>query len=159
MSFTRFYDDPCRIKKQLQESTEQGDYVLNVPGNGTKPCFMQDPFIRMQKWGANLQTNSIHLESELMGITRPYARDCASNNYKNNQVTSKKITYPTCIPFTTQPRALNPPWTTRDLEQSRWQPLHFNPQENIFIPFNNNLNTRILEKDYYVASMPCTFKE
>ena len=70
MSFTRFHDDPARIEKQLQESTEQGEYMLNVPGNGVKPCYIKDPFIRMQKWGANLQTNSINLESDLRGITR-----------------------------------------------------------------------------------------
>ena len=29
MSFTRFHDDPCRIEKQLQESTGTGKYMLN----------------------------------------------------------------------------------------------------------------------------------
>ena len=33
MSFTRFHDDPARIQKQLQESTDQGNYMINVPGN------------------------------------------------------------------------------------------------------------------------------
>ena len=70
MSFTRFHDDPCRIAKQLQESTGTGKYMLNVPGNGDKPCFMEDPFCRLQKWGANLQTNSINLESDLLGLSR-----------------------------------------------------------------------------------------
>ena len=37
MSFTRFHDDPCRMLKQLQESTDIGFYHLNVPGNGEKP--------------------------------------------------------------------------------------------------------------------------
>ena len=58
MSFTRFHDDPCRITKQQQESTDQGKWILNVPGNGDKPCFMIDPSIRLQKWGANLLTNT-----------------------------------------------------------------------------------------------------
>ena len=49
MAFTRFHDDPCRIEKQLQETTGIGRYMLNVPGNGDKPMFMDDPFIRMQK--------------------------------------------------------------------------------------------------------------
>ena len=75
MSFTRFHDDPARIEKQLQESTEQGEYMLNVPGNGPKPCYIEDPYIRMQKWGANLQTNSVQLECELKGMTRMYSRD------------------------------------------------------------------------------------
>ena len=80
MSFTRFHDDPCRIKKQLQESTDQGRYMLNVPGNGDKPCFMNDPFIRMQQWGANLMTNPIDLESDLKGMSRNLNRDFSSDN-------------------------------------------------------------------------------
>ena len=36
MSFTRFNDDPCRIKKQLQQSTDQCRWIMNVPGNGPK---------------------------------------------------------------------------------------------------------------------------
>lgn len=54
MSFTRFNDDPCRIKKQLQESTGTGRYMLNKPGWGASPCFMDDPHIRMEQRGANL---------------------------------------------------------------------------------------------------------
>ena len=57
MAFTRFNDDPCRIMKQLQESTDQGRYILNVPGNGDKPCYIDDPYIRLQGWGANLMIN------------------------------------------------------------------------------------------------------
>ena len=49
----------------MNQSTGTGRYMLNVPGNGSKPCFMEDPFCRLQKWGANLQTNSINLESDV----------------------------------------------------------------------------------------------
>ena len=77
MSFTRFYDDPCRIEKQLQESTGTGRYMLNVPGNmGDNPCYMEDPYIRAQKWGGNLRTNTINLESDLMGLSRNLNNDC-----------------------------------------------------------------------------------
>jgi len=69
MSFTRFNDDPCRIKKQNQEATGPGRYMLNKPGWGDKPCFMDDPHIRMEQWGANLRTDSINLESDLMGLS------------------------------------------------------------------------------------------
>ena len=75
MAFTRFHDDSCRITKQLQEDTDQGRYMINVPGNGLTPSYMEDPYIRMQKWGANLQSNTINLESDLMGLTRPLTLD------------------------------------------------------------------------------------
>jgi hypothetical protein len=117
---------------------------------------MEDPFIRMQKWGANLQTNSINLESDLKGLTRPLNNDCKKvNDYKINAVKSSKVQYPVCNPSTEQPRATHPVWTARDLEQVDWYILPLDPQENICIPFQNNLSTRILEKDYFVPKAPC----
>ena len=156
MSFTRFYDDPCRIEKQLQESTGPGRYLLNVPGNGDKPCFMEDPFIRLQHWGANLMTNSVDLDSDLKGLTRTLNRDCVpENGHVENSTMSQKIQYPSCLPTTEPRRATKPAWTARDLEQVDWYTLPLNPQENVCMPFANNLSTRILEKDYFVAKAPC----
>ena len=75
MAFTRFYDDPCRIMKKLQESTDQGLYYLNQPGNGDRPPFVEDPSILIQKWGANLYHDKTGVESELLGITQPLSHD------------------------------------------------------------------------------------
>lgn len=156
MAFTRFHDDPCRIEKQLQESTGLERYMLNVPGNGTSPYYMEDPFIRMQKWGANLRTNCIHLESDLKGLSRKLSNDAEEvNDYSLNSVKSNKISYPNMQPITEQPRATHPAWQTRDLEQVKWNILHINPQNHVEKPFTNNLSTRILEKDYYVPKQPC----
>jgi len=154
MSFTRFHDDPCRIKKQLQETTGPGKYILNKPGWGDKPCFMEDPYMRMTEWGANLQTNTINLESDLMGLTRTLT-DCDQNNYKNTEVKSDTMLFPSCSSFTEQSRVTNPAWWYRDLEQDHTYILPLNPQENTCKPFQNNLNTRLLEKDYFVTKSPC----
>jgi hypothetical protein len=132
-----------------------GRYMLNVPGNGDKPCFMEDPFIRLQKWGANLRTNTINLESDLLGLTRKSNRDCIEqNNYRSNNVSSKLIEYPLCNPSTEQSRATHPAWMVRDLEQVKYAILPLNPQENTCIPFQNNLNTRLIERDQFVAKIP-----
>ena len=48
MASTRFYYDPSRTKKQLQQSTDPGRWILNVPGNGANPCYMEDPQIIIQ---------------------------------------------------------------------------------------------------------------
>ena len=45
-----------------------------------------------------------------------------------------------------------PAWKIREKKQFRYDYLPRNPQENIFVPFQNNLNTRILEKDYYTKN-------
>ena len=105
--------------------------------------------------GANLQTNSINLESDLLGLTRPLTKDCESNNFKKAEVNTSPIQYPKCDPFTEQSRVTNPAWWYRDLEQNHNYILPLDPQENTCIPFQNNLDTRILEKDYFVAKAPC----
>ena len=155
MAFTRFHDDPCRINKQLQESTGIGRYMLNVPGNGSKPLYMDDPFIRMQKWGGNLMTNTVNLESDLFGLSRNSNRDdIQSNEYRVNAVKSKRVEYESQLPSTDQSRATHPAWELRDLEQTKYNILPLNPQQNICYPFQNNLSTRILEKETYIAKAP-----
>jgi len=157
MASTRFNSDECRIKKQLQQSTDPGRWVMNVPGNGAKPDYMEDPHIRVQKWGANLMTNCIDLESELMGVNKKAGKDClGKDEYRMYNVRSQSVSYPNNSKlYTEQSRTIMPAWTARDLEQVDWYTLPLNPQENTCIPFENNTSTRILEKDYFVQQMPC----
>lgn len=157
MAFTRFHDDPCRIVKQNQQMTDPGRWTLNVPGNGDKPCYMMDPQIIPQKWAGNLWTNSIDVQSSLLGIDRQLTRDCLGS-YKSpfTDVNTQPIQYPVCEALTTeQSRVTNPAWTVRDLEQVDWYYLPVNPQDNVFIPFQNNLSTRVLEKDYFQREYDC----
>ena len=152
MSFTRYHDEICRIEKQLQESTDPGKYIFTTPGNGDKPCYFNNPHIRLQKWGANLNTNTINLESDLLGLTRQLNKDINNeNNYTKYYAKSNIIAYPNCNFNVTESRSILPAWQTKDLEQNNFDYLFFNPQSNISIPFYNNLSTRILEKDYYLA--------
>ncbi len=151
MAFTRFKYDESRTTKQLQQSTDPGRWVMNMPGNGSAPHFVEDPNIRIQTWGANLRTNAIDLEGELRGSNRRLGKDClGKDNYQKFQVNSEPIQYPTTKALTTeQSRAIAPAWMVRDVAQTdRHYPI-FDPQENVCLPFNNNLSTRILEKDYY----------
>jgi hypothetical protein len=146
MANTRIYYDECRTKKALQQSTDPSRYIMNVPGNGENPCFIEDPHIIPQKWGANLMTNRVNLESELFGVNKRLNRD--STIYQSYSVSSKPILYPTCSQtITEESRAIMPAWTARDLEQNHRYILPLNPQENVCIPFQNNISTRIVEKD------------
>jgi len=161
MASTRFKYDDCRTKKELQQATDPGKWILNVPGNGANPCYMEDPQIIIQKWGANLRTNTINLESDLLGVNRQIGRDClGKDNYISYNVPNKAIEYPTCNNlFTEQSRATNPAWWYRDLEQPNWNSPPLNPQANTCIPFQNNLSTRVLEKDYYTPKRDCVVNE
>jgi len=161
MAFTRFKYDDARTKKSLQQSTDPGRWILNVPGNGSNPCYMEDPQIIIQKWGANLRTNTINLESELRGVNRHLNKDCLGvDNYQEYNVPNDPISYPTCNNvFTEQSRATNPAWWYRDLEQTDWYYLPLNPQVNTCMPFQNNLSSRILEKDSFTPKRDCVMNE
>ena len=155
MSATRFNYTAARTAKNLQESTGPGRYMIDVPGNGPKPCYMVDPSVRLQKWGANLRTNPVDLESALMGIDQSSAiRDCklAENPIKATE--SAEVSYPNCGPFTEQPRASHPAWEVRDVQQKQFDFLPHDPQAHTCVPFRTNVSTRILVKDYFVATAP-----
>ena len=155
MAFTRFSYDQCREIKQLQEATGLGRYMLNVPGNGDKPLFSADPFVRAEKWGGNLRTNTINLESDLKGLTRNLNRDTLQNEYKDKAISSSAIEYGEMGPYTDQSRSTHPAWELRDAELVNWSILHFDPQENTCLPFQNNLSTRIVEKNEFHPKYPC----
>jgi hypothetical protein len=155
MSLTSIKSSKCRIEKDLQISTNPGRYHLNVPGPSNTTRYQENPFIRMQKFGANNMTNPVNLESDLMGLTRNLNNDCMPFKYDNHIPNTQKKTFESCQVMTEQSRAIMPAWTARDLEQTNWYILPLNPQENVCRPFENNLNTRILEKDYFTAKYPC----
>ena len=101
MAFTRFNYDDSRTKKKLQESTGPGRYALNMPGNGTSPCFFNDPQIRMQKWGANLDNvvngAPIDIDSDLKGVTRKLTKYSQKSQFPNSGVPiTQKVEYPIC---------------------------------------------------------------
>ena len=128
-----------------------------MPGNGTSPCFFNDPQIRMQKWGANLETvvngAPIDIDSDLKGVTK-YSQ---KSQFPNAGVPKKeKNNYPICgDALTDESRATHPAWMYRALPQTREYPLFLNPQENVCMRFHNNLNTRLLERDNFVPKIPC----
>jgi len=155
MAFTRFHDDPARIKKSLQQSTFAESYYLNTPGNGDNMPFMMDPQLRLQGWGANLCTNSIQLESDFRGLTRKLNRDVVTlNQYKDHMTETESFVYDNVKPFVDESRASHPAWMYRDIEQSRWEYPWINPQDNFERNFNWNVQTRILEKDSYNPRLP-----
>jgi hypothetical protein len=150
MAFTRFHDDKYRIEKYLQQSTDVGRYHLNVPGNGKSPDYFENPYIRLTKWGGNYRTNHINLDSDLKGLTRQFTNDnIKKNDFKLNEVHSKQQTTNSNFMNTEQSRATHPTWETRDLEQNNFNYLYLDPQKHSCMPFYNNLNTRILDRDYF----------
>jgi len=149
MAFTRFKDDPARVNKYLEETTSVGKYHLNTPGNGLVNPYINDSHIILQKWGANLQSNSLLVENELRNMNRPLSRDL--NTYR--PVNSEMLKYPEKNFNIDESRASLPAWTFREKKQFRTDFPERNDQNNKSnsLPFQNNLQTRVLEKDYYTS--------
>ena len=161
MSFTSFKYDPARVKDRLNRATAKGRYYLNVPGPLNSSCYMEDPQVRLQKWGANLKSvvngGPIDIDSDLTGRRRKLTKYCSKEQYKgHNQLNIQDIQYPVCNQAVTdQTRATHPAWMYRALPQNREYPLFLNPQENVCMQFHNNLNTRLLERDNFIPKIPC----
>ena len=153
MAFTRFHDDPCKINIQNQQSTDQGRWILNTPGYGDMPSYMEDPNIISQKWGGNLWTNAIDIQSSLLGLNTSLGKYYLGKDYKSSNLgytLSRPIQYQSSNELTTeQSRAIMPSWTVRDVRQVTFPYLQLNAQENTTMRFPNYLSTRILEKDAF----------
>ena len=158
MASTNIKSDASRIKTDLELLTQTCNYQFTAPGPGSDVGFQENPYIRMQKHGANLRTNTINLESDLMGLSRSLNKDnINSNNYKTYAPKTERVTYESsnCM-GTDQSRVSHPGWMYKDSEQVNWYILPTNPQEHTERPFHNNLSTRILEKDYWSPSYEST---
>ena len=132
MALTSIRNEPCRIKKELQQMTDIGRYQIAKPGPGANVGFVEDPHIRLQGWGANLRTNTINTESDLLGLTRSLTRDCVPlNEYERMKTQNERLNYGTITASTEESRAVNPAWTLLDQENNRWNYLHHNPQKHI----------------------------
>jgi len=155
MSFTRFSSDPARIKKSLDQTTFTSRYMLDKPGPGLQIGFMEDPQIRMQTWGANLCENYVNLESDMLGLTRKYNRDLVDvNDHTKHAVFAPPMAWGTHQPFVDESRASCPAFLFRSFENNRWENPMLNPQHGLVKGFNENIQTRILEKDNFVPTYP-----
>jgi hypothetical protein len=152
MSNTRYNNDQGRIEKKNTISTFAGRYALDTPGPGDSMPFNADPHIRIQGWGANFKNNMVDINSDLRGMTRPFNRDLVGVNEHAKwsvKPESHSMSYETVDYVTDESRATHPAWTYRDIEVDRWEQPFLNPLDKVEVPIQRDLNTRMLEKDYF----------
>lgn len=149
MACTRKYYDEDETKNNLQRDTGIGRYMLNCPGSGPAPDYFNDPHIRLQKQAANNASNIIDINNYLRGLNKNLCRDSKQEDCFDKATFIPNNNYRIINNITDESRTSNPAWELRGLEQNNMSYLHFNPQQKIELPFTNNLNTRMLEKDYY----------
>jgi len=120
--------------------------MLGTPGVGSVP-FQEDVFIRLQKNGANMRTNSLNIENTLLGLTKPLTKDCIL--YGTNDPINYRINVGNQLPYTEQSRAIMPAWTARNLEHNNFDYLFKNPQDHCLSKFEHNKSSRIDEINSY----------
>ena len=125
--------------------------MLNVPGQGCAPCYFEDPHIRLQKWGANLRGISsdhpVDIASYLDGRTRKNNQTCSQ---RQKSIRTTKKSFSTCTSFTDESRVTHPTFLYRDIENTRWEYPLFDPQMNVEKDFQNNLSSRLIERDNFI---------
>ena len=84
-----------------------------------------------------------------MGITRPLNRDCLKDEYKKKSTPIQTLHYSTTPSHVSQSRVETPAWEVRSVMPDRGNFLFYNPQEHVDREFQNNLNTRMIQKDMY----------
>lgn len=126
MAHTRFSNDTARIAKQLQESTDVGRYMLNRPGWGATPHYVEDPYIRMTHWGGNVMRSPVDVASELdgrtSGLTKYGSVPPARPARKEPAAAGGPVA---AAAWTHQSRATHPAWLYREVGTHRWDmPIH-----------------------------------
>jgi hypothetical protein len=156
MSFNRLNYDNDTYKHILRESIGPGDYLIGTPRVDCDGCFFPSPDIRMDGYGAGVcEKELIDVDSELMGITRKQT-NCPANKFVPPSKEFCNMKMPNdCYGLTTEDTKLsNPPCTLRGTGWNRWEWLCQNPQDKALIPFDWNVNNRLVVKDNHRPCVP-----
>jgi hypothetical protein len=150
--------DSCKTNDDLRISTGPGRYQLGEPSQACGACYVSDPSIRQQKWGAAMNTQYIKtdVESDLMNINRPPTRNnCGLYDPRTNAMNKAATELPKTCEFSQVHTRLNdPPCNLRSSGWNRFEWLCQNPQENTLLPFDNLVTTRLAAKDSYRPCIP-----
>lgn len=183
MSFTNLsYDDGAYIK-YLSQTTGPGEYALGEPQIACDSCFPYAPTVRLQRSGDSINTNMglIDVDSELLNITRKKSKDpnmlykpscpntaCSSGEPCGQGVVGKctglkqglrygddKLkNYKDCFFAREDTRLSNPSCNLRSTGWNRWEWLCQDPQERVEIPFDWNIDSKLMFKDNHRPCIP-----
>lgn len=162
MSFNRLNYDNCSYKQVLRESVGPGEYHLGTPPVSCDPCFAPDPRLRLQRSGVSVDPTKtmIDVDSDLMNIVRK-SSNCPSKKFIPDESKKGKCEglpknhFKKCdMPTTEDTRVTNPSSNLRGTGWNRWEWLCQDPQERVMMPFDNNINVKLLAKDNHRPCIP-----
>jgi hypothetical protein len=148
-ALTRYSSDLCKMSENNEISTGPGRYVLGVPNNYGNAAYVPNPTVLNQRWGAahDMSSTKTDVESDLRNIGRPSTR-VIGGQYTPADGAARKLTPMPEVDFPhTYERLVDPPCTLRGSGVNRWEWLCQNPQANVMMPFEYQVNTQQSHKD------------
>jgi hypothetical protein len=148
---TRYSSDLPKMIENNEITTGPGRYALGVPNAYGNAVFAPNPTVRMQRWGAahDMSSTKTDVESDLRNLQRPTTRAACGQYNPNTQVARTLTAMPEEDFPQAHMRLVDPPCTLRGSGWNRWEWLCDNPQENVMIPFENNVDSIHAAKDTY----------
>jgi len=178
MASTSLRSDGCTYQEKLRASIGPGVYSLNRPANDCGACaqdISSDPYMRWQAWGPGFCApgSTIDDNSELLGLNYKASR-CAMDAYlpgkgagaggsAGGRAARGVCAAPAgpaadasgnCRRATEPTRLSNPPCTLRGTGWNRWEWLCYDPQDKAIIPFEHQVNYRLVAKDNHKPCLP-----
>lgn len=158
MSFTHLNYDACTYRTNLTQSIGPGDYAIATPATQCSTCLSGDPWLQGSGGVSSCVDKSlIDIDSELHNLTRP-ATNCPSGMYRPTitPFCGSRKDFNACLDTvaTEDTRLTNPPCTLRGTGWNRWEWLCRNPQEDIEIPFDWNISSKLVAKDNHRPCIP-----
>lgn len=157
MSFSRLNYDTCSYKYDLKQSVRVGDYNINTPTQDCQgECFYPNPYVRIDKSGGSVcESNLIDVDSELLGLNVK-ATKCPNNKYIPKQTPFCKLKNMKDCDFLAaeDTKLSNPPCTLKGTGWNRWEWLCEDPQSFALMPFEREINNRIVVKDNHRPCIP-----
>ena len=175
-------DSNAELTRAYEVSNGPGAWILSEPVIAA--TYPVAPEIRLQGTGNSVGCDLIDEDSELLNITRKYSRcpdskympgkigSTVSSTGVTNQRSLQKvnlltqeseqgscgqkprISFPDCNLTTENTRLTTPLCTAQEQGYNRWDFLFFNPQENVSISFDHNINNDLLVKDNHRPCIP-----
>ena len=155
-------NDECSYEEQLMRSMGPGLYTLNTYGNDCKPCAQDispDPYFRYQKYGSKTcpPGTTTNDESELRGLNYKNS-NCSTNKYQPGSYSASGCKIygksENCGNFTEDTRLSNNACNLRGTGWNRWEWHCIDPQDRVLIPFDYNINNRLVVKDNHRPCIP-----